>query len=610
MRLRGFGLVPVVMWLVLLGLEKGGMAEETGLGVQVGDTEESVLKTLGKPKGSMEMSGRKTLAYSGCYVVIEKGAVVQVDGRSLSRSGAEEKAAQSTEVVSQAIPKNDVQTLIQKIQTAKGTELAYAVEGCNGEWAGEAVPVLLPLLEDQTPFEVITYNNGQRYGGGGTTLGAIAGESLGMIGMAAWDPCVAVLWNGSDFARANAAEALFALWKKNSSRDTSFPRALVDVFESPTMVGSTQALRNKGRMAEVLEQVDTPEALAALHRCLPHEDVVFTATLLRCLGQRGDSRSLPLLADALLNHSDDYVRRTAAEALLSYSDPAAGSAVLSGVAHPNADTRLVVAEILGHATDGAFAPALMGLLKDGNEQVRRMAVWSLGRIGSENALLPLVDVVLNDSSDPVAQDAFHLLGGPTLKNRDPDVVAALLPGLRSPDAKRRAWSAELLGRTGAPEAFEALARAARRDPDPDVRRNALTYLDGFENSERSAVILECLIEESVSPVRQAALQTVKYGSLRGKQEEILLGLVRGKNRESALEAAFVLDELHLVNRNSEVLDVLLEALKSSESLVRRRAEEALCREANVPQYSTKGKELGDDPDLWKAWWKAQGVVVR
>ena len=613
--MRFSGIVIVSIWVLsmLLGLENAGIAGESGFGVHVGDTEESVLKTLGKPKGSMDMSGRKTLAYSGCYVVIENGAVVQVDGRSPSRSESVVKEAESmarSSPVAKEHPEKDVQALIKKIQTASGTELAYAVQGCNGEWAAEAIPILISLLEDSMPFEVITYNNGERYTGGGTTLGQIAGESLGTIGMAAWEPCMSVLQNGSAFARANAAEALVALWEKAHFGDAAFPAALMESFCSPTMASSPQALKFKGRMASVVERVNTPEALAALHGCLPHSDSIFTATILDCLGRRGDLQSIPFLAEAFLNSSDEYVRRVAGEALLSYSDPATGRAVLSGVTHPNADTRRVMAEIFGRVNVEEFAPALIGLLKDDEERVRRMAVWSLGRIGSEKALLPLIDVALNDSSESVAQDAFHLLGGPTLKNQDLAVVKALLPGLCSSDAKRRAWSAELLGRTGAAEAFAPLAKAARSDLDVEVRRKALSYLDEFANIERSDVMLNCLLEESMSQVRQVAMQSVKYGSLREKQEEILLRLVHGENSERAREAAFVLDELHLVKRNPEILSVLIQTLESADPKVREHAEEVLCREANIARFSAKGKELGNNPTSWKAWWKEQGVAVR
>ena len=76
MRFRGVVAVPVVVVGVWLGVAGGGLAGESGFAVKVGDTEEAVLNALGKPKGSMAMSGRKTLSYAECYVVVENGVVL------------------------------------------------------------------------------------------------------------------------------------------------------------------------------------------------------------------------------------------------------------------------------------------------------------------------------------------------------------------------------------------------------------------------------------------------------------------------------------------------------------------------------------------------------
>ena len=93
-----------------------------------------------------------------------------------------------------------------------------------------------------------------------------------------------VLQSGSAYARANAAEALGMIWKKGRPDDATFPTALLATFESSIMAASPQALVHKGRMAEVVEKVNTPEALRALHACLPNPDVNFTVDILRCLG--------------------------------------------------------------------------------------------------------------------------------------------------------------------------------------------------------------------------------------------------------------------------------------------------------------------------------------
>ena len=139
---------------------------------------------------------------------------------------------------------------------------------------------------------------------------------------------------------------------------------------------------------------------------------------------------------------------------------------------------------------------------------------------------------------------------------------------------------------------------------------ALIFLDNFEDPRRMDVFLECLAEDEAPGPRRAAMQSVKYGSLRERQEGILLGIVRGGNAERAVEAAFICDEMHLVRRNPELLSVFVGCLRHADRKVREQAEEVLCREANVPRFGAKGRELGGDAAKWKAWWRGQGIEIR
>ena len=599
------------MAVLLACFSHGVRAEEAGSGIRVGDTEESVLAALGEPKGSMAVKGRKTLMYSGFWVVIEEGKVEEVKRLSAARADSAPKTSTATSSPDSAsvAEVRDIYELMKEIQSSHGIEKAHALERCTGAWAAPAVPLLVSLLEDQTQFRVLTTVNGT-VAEGGISMGRIAANSLGTIGMPAWDPCMQVLRTGTPFARANAVDTLQSLYFSFNPEDTSFRDLLIEVFLSSMMDGSTEALHDKGNMAAIIDRFGTPEALAALHRSLSHPAPFFVGTVADILARRRAPESIPFLAKTFLKSADPYIRNKAGEALLGYSDPAAARAVLGGANSSDVDIRRTVAKMLGQSKNKEFAQEAIALLSDRDDEVRRNAVRSLGRMGSEVATVPLIGIALNDSYEYAAQDAFHLLSGPTMKNRDPEVVNALLPGLRQTDAKRRAWSAELLGRTGAPDAFGPLSKAAQSDPDAGVRQKVLAFLYGFENPERSAVILKCYLGEQDSQARQAALQTVKYGSLRDRQEEILLGVVRGGDEARAREAAFVMDELHLVKRNPDVLSVFVSLLGDSDSKSRERAEEALCREANVPRYSAKGKEFGGNPAKWKAWWQEQGIALR
>ena len=592
-----------------------GAAEKSVAGVAVGDPEGKVREAWGEPTGTMEMGGRKTLMYPGRSVIIDGGRVEGFMGVSDTRAAPPRKAkAPEVAAAPAAAGKasggaEDIGGVIEQIQTLKGVARARAVDRCVGEWAAPAVPTLVGLLEDATPFEAIPAMGGMRTGYANTTMGQIAADALGTIGMAAWPPCMERLEAGTPFGRANAAVALQALWVRFNAQDLTFPGRLIEAFESGAVEADPEA---KARMARVLEKVELPAALEALHRSLGHSDKYFVATVLEILGRRRDAASIPALAGVFLGHPDAYCREAAGAALLAFEDPAAGRAVEAGAGRPDAKTRQGVAEILGQSKEEGFVPTLARMLKDRDAGVRRMAVRSLCRIGGASVTMPLVWVALDDPEGIVAQDAFNYLAGSgaVQTNRDPALVAALLPGLKMRDARRRAWFAELVGRTGAAEGYEELARLAGEDPEAEVRRCAVAWLDSFEDPGRKAVILKCLMDDASPQVRQAAMQAVKYGSLWGSQEEILLRLLREGRGERAEEAAFTMAELHLVRRNPEALSVFVRCLTREDPRVRARAEEVLCDEAGIPRYGARGKEFGGDPDRWRAWWREQGIAVR
>ena len=564
----------VLVALVAAGFQ--GRAAEGESEVRIGDAEAAVVRAWGQPTGVMSGKGRKTLVYGNYSATIEGGKVVALQGkvprkkeRGEEAEGKPKSGGMVQEMVLGRVPPpedKDIRALMEKIKATAGVEKAYAVEACRGEWAAPAVPLLAQLLEDDTPFEIVTYIAGYQSTRGGTSMGQIAADSLGSIGMEAWRPCMAALGAGSAFGRANAAQALEKLRAGFNPGDESFHPRLVAAFNLPIMEDGS--LSAKTRMALILEKVPTPEALAALHRSLGHANIYFAGVAAEILGRRKDPDSIAPLAKAFFGKGNAYVREKAGDALGLYADAAAGRAVLAGAKSPDAATRKKVAEILGGTKDEEFAPTLAGMLKDRDEEVRRAAVRALGFMPGGAATLPLIEIAKGDPSERSAQDAYNLLSGPVQNNADPAVVAAILPGLKHADAKRRAWFAALAGRTGAPAAYEALARTARQDPDEGVREMALIFLDNFEDPRRMDVFLECLAEDEAPGPRRAAMQSVKYGSLRERQEGILLGIVRGGNAERAVEAAFICDEMHLVRRNPELLSVFVGCLGHADRKVR------------------------------------------
>ena len=92
----------------------------------------------------------------------------------------------------------------------------------------------------------------------------------------------------------------------------------------------------------------------------------------------------------------------------------------------------------------AAVPALAELLKDKNESVRRVAGWSLGRIGPEaKAAIPALTEMLKDKVESVRSVAASVLGkmGPEVKT----AVPAIMELLKDKDGGIRGYAVERWG---------------------------------------------------------------------------------------------------------------------------------------------------------------------
>ncbi|HET8762957.1 MAG TPA: HEAT repeat domain-containing protein, partial [Gemmatimonadales bacterium] len=102
----------------------------------------------------------------------------------------------------------------------------------------------------------------------------------------------------------------------------------------------------------------TPEALPLLLPLLERGTASQARHAAAILGRLGDARSVPALAAALAQ-DDDSVRAEALRALVRFDQPAARAALLDGLKHPSASTRIAAAQAVGNAGVLALAPSIM-----------------------------------------------------------------------------------------------------------------------------------------------------------------------------------------------------------------------------------------------------------
>lgn len=159
----------------------------------------------------------------------------------------------------------------------------------------------------------------------------------------------------------------------------------------------------------------------------------------------------------------------------------------SGLDNEEPMIRFISANKLGELKDESSVEALIELLKDKWNGVRRAAAWALGEIGDEEAVTPLIELLEDDLED-TWEGPMELSHEPLKMNR---VVAKALAGigeaalpevreaLNSKRAETREAAAWILGQVPEPGSLPFLKKALD-DEWKVVRQNAVEALGSFE----------------------------------------------------------------------------------------------------------------------------------
>ncbi len=291
---------------------------------------------------------------------------------------------------------------------------------------------------------------------------------------------------------ADTVAALKKWWAETGTLPPSTQQPAAD----PAAADSTRAALDALRGDDPVRRTRAMSTLAAQGAAaLP-----FVRDAIRTCERTGDQRSLALLADirwAILVPDDlgqrvggarhALARGTGQERLAAVSQLGdVGHAAIPALAELANDSDLLVVEgaVRALASIGGkdSVPAMAGLLKAANDNVRMTAAQALGHTKNTEAVRPLL-TVLDDPNEVVACAALAALeeihseraysfsrGEPP-----PDLVAGLKTGLADPRWRVRAAAAEVAGKLQltvlAPELTQRL-----EDTDGFVVRNALAAL--------------------------------------------------------------------------------------------------------------------------------------
>jgi HEAT repeat protein len=181
-----------------------------------------------------------------------------------------------------------------------------------------------------------------------------------------------------------------------------------------------------------------------------------------------------------LNSDSSEERRDALMRLRAMRVPDASRAALLGLSDPNPMVRAVAASAVLSLPADQSVPALLPLLTEKDEFVRREVAYALGHVKSRRATAPLIDRLQTDKEESVRAAAIVALGEIGDETAVVPLSAVLAPELSGSKKGKREKNvfllraaAEALGRIRSRAGAPALIAALKNEKfDSDIRREA------------------------------------------------------------------------------------------------------------------------------------------
>lgn len=191
-----------------------------------------------------------------------------------------------------------------------------------------------------------------------------------------------------------------------------------------------------------IKKLKTKRDVTGLIRALRHSDPGVRHEAAKALGELGDARAAePLIAAAGEGVGGRFATPWASMALMQLGE-AAVDPLIAALSHDVAALRAGAARVLGTFAlqeperIARASDALAAALRDEDENVREAALYALGEIGDERAVVPLIEM-LHHSDTPVRETAARKLG----KSGDPRAVVPLVELLSDPAVYDAVFSA-------------------------------------------------------------------------------------------------------------------------------------------------------------------------
>ena len=242
-------------------------------------------------------------------------------------------------------------------------------------------------------------------------VGALKG--LGRIGnRQALSLLKMALAKGQVFDKVTAAESLLLLGDKSGV-------GLLRTTLNDHSEGNARAMA-----AVALGYSHDPDSLPLLRQALSDENIDVRIGAAAALTHYNDTGGIAYLRGAIRDQ-DQVTRRHAAQLFEDMAFDAGRPILVEALSSSDSDVQLAAVKTLGTVGGDAEVELLGSLLRSSKDPITRADIaWSLGRIGSPNGIMMLLEMVQETdpavrytAADGLDHTAMHLLGGRRLSSR-------------------------------------------------------------------------------------------------------------------------------------------------------------------------------------------------
>jgi len=268
---------------------------------------------------------------------------------------------------------------------------------------------------------------------------------------------------------------------------------------------STQTVQRREAVLALGGSKDS-QAVSKLVSALSDKDPMTRMLAAQGLGTLKAASTQAALARSLATDTDAEVRQAAAVSLRQIEDPAAVDALGKALKDSSPNVRVTALAGLAHYKVAGSGPLVEALCKDNAVEVRRTAVFVLGRLEDHAAVPTLEGLLKSDPDGAVRAGAAQALGD----LRAAESKEALRPLLKDPVKIVQASAARSLTILGDNSGFE-IAKTLAQDSDLGVSIIAIDAL-GWSKDPGAEAELQTLLtqaSENIRPAIQAALARQK-----------------------------------------------------------------------------------------------------